>query len=96
MVQSALVPLTLGAGVLAPAMLWRRLHDALRNKGRSGAAIVTYMWRIFFTGSFRNPREVNWVIGVLLLTIAIWRASPATRCPMTCSLVPACGSPRAS
>ncbi|GAA5113856.1 ubiquinol-cytochrome c reductase cytochrome b subunit [Haloechinothrix salitolerans] len=35
------------------------------------AAIVTHMGRIFFTGAFRKPREVNWVIGVLLLTIAI-------------------------
>ncbi|MPY79913.1 MAG: cytochrome b [Actinophytocola sp.] len=35
------------------------------------AAIVTHMGRIFFTGAFRKPRELNWVIGVLLLTLAI-------------------------
>jgi ubiquinol-cytochrome c reductase cytochrome b subunit len=31
------------------------------------AAIVVHMARIFFTGAFRRPREINWVIGVLLL-----------------------------
>jgi ubiquinol-cytochrome c reductase cytochrome b subunit len=30
------------------------------------AAIVVHMFRIFFTGAFRKPREVNWVIGILL------------------------------
>ncbi|MDA3630962.1 cytochrome bc complex cytochrome b subunit [Saccharopolyspora sp. WRP15-2] len=30
------------------------------------AAIVTHMFRIFFTGAFRRPREVNWTIGILL------------------------------
>jgi ubiquinol-cytochrome c reductase cytochrome b subunit len=30
------------------------------------AAIVIHMFRIFFTGAFRKPREMNWVIGILL------------------------------
>src|SRR3954464_5600607 len=30
------------------------------------ASIVCHMFRIFFTGAFRRPREVNWVIGILL------------------------------
>lgn len=30
------------------------------------AAIVTHMFRVFFTGAFRKPREANWVIGILL------------------------------
>ncbi|NHD15528.1 MULTISPECIES: cytochrome b [Actinopolyspora] len=30
------------------------------------AAIVAHMFRIFFTGAFRRPRETNWAIGVLL------------------------------
>ncbi|GAA4839834.1 cytochrome bc1 complex cytochrome b subunit [Saccharopolyspora rosea] len=29
-------------------------------------AIVVHMFRIFFTGAFRRPREVNWTIGILL------------------------------
>jgi ubiquinol-cytochrome c reductase cytochrome b subunit len=33
------------------------------------AAIVVHMFRVFFTGAFRRPREVNWVIGVLLFTL---------------------------
>jgi ubiquinol-cytochrome c reductase cytochrome b subunit len=34
------------------------------------AAIVVHMLRIFFTGAFRKPRELNWVIGVTLLLLA--------------------------
>jgi len=30
------------------------------------AAIVVHMFRVFFTGAFRKPREANWIIGVLL------------------------------
>ncbi|GII94541.1 cytochrome bc1 complex cytochrome b subunit [Sinosporangium siamense] len=35
------------------------------------AAIVTHMLRNFFTGAFRRPRELNWIIGVTLLVLAI-------------------------
>ncbi len=34
-------------------------------------AIVVHMCRIYFTGAFRRPRELNWVIGVLLLFLAL-------------------------
>jgi ubiquinol-cytochrome c reductase cytochrome b subunit len=30
------------------------------------AGIVAHMLRIFFTGAYRRPREVNWIIGLLL------------------------------
>jgi len=33
------------------------------------AAMVTHMFRVFFTGAFRRPREVNWVIGVNLFLL---------------------------
>jgi ubiquinol-cytochrome c reductase cytochrome b subunit len=36
------------------------------------AGIVVHMGRIFFTGAFRNPRELNWIIGVLLLFAAMF------------------------
>jgi ubiquinol-cytochrome c reductase cytochrome b subunit len=36
------------------------------------AAIVLHMCRIYFTGMFRKPRELNWVIGVTLLVLAIF------------------------
>jgi len=34
-------------------------------------AIVVHMARIFFTGAFRKPRELNWIIGLTLLILAI-------------------------
>ena len=34
------------------------------------AAAFTHMLRVFFTGAFRKPREVNWLIGVGLLALA--------------------------
>jgi len=30
------------------------------------ASIIVHMFRVFFTGAFRKPRELNWMIGVLL------------------------------
>ncbi len=35
------------------------------------AAIVVHLCRVFFTGAFRRPRELNWVIGVVLLLLAM-------------------------
>ncbi|MFN2613698.1 MAG: cytochrome bc complex cytochrome b subunit [Actinomycetota bacterium] len=36
------------------------------------AAIVLHLCRIFFTGAFRKPREINWWIGLTLLVLAIF------------------------
>jgi ubiquinol-cytochrome c reductase cytochrome b subunit len=36
------------------------------------AAIVLHLCRVFFTGSFRRPRELNWLVGVTLLVLAIF------------------------
>ncbi|MBV9720053.1 MAG: ubiquinol-cytochrome c reductase cytochrome b subunit [Candidatus Eremiobacteraeota bacterium] len=36
------------------------------------AGIATHMARIFFTGAFRKPREINWVIGFSLFWLAIF------------------------
>ncbi|WP_423835575.1 cytochrome b [Streptomyces tubbatahanensis] len=36
------------------------------------AAIFVHMMRVFFTGAFRKPREVNWVFGFLLLVLAMF------------------------
>src|SRR5947208_2126491 len=33
------------------------------------AAIVLHMFRVFFTGAFRRPRETNWVLGILLFML---------------------------
>ncbi len=35
------------------------------------AAMAAHMFRVFFTGAFRKPRELNWVIGVVLTTLAL-------------------------
>jgi ubiquinol-cytochrome c reductase cytochrome b subunit len=35
------------------------------------AAIVVHLLRVFFTGAYRRPREVNWLIGIGLLTFAL-------------------------
>jgi ubiquinol-cytochrome c reductase cytochrome b subunit len=35
------------------------------------AAIVIHLCRVFFTGAFRRPREVNWLIGIALLMLAL-------------------------
>ncbi|MDQ2817571.1 MAG: cytochrome bc complex cytochrome b subunit [Candidatus Eremiobacteraeota bacterium] len=35
------------------------------------AAIAVHMCRVFFTGAFRKPREINWMVGVSLLILSI-------------------------
>lgn len=35
------------------------------------AAILVHMLRVFFTGAFRRPRELNWMIGVALFVLSI-------------------------
>ena len=34
-------------------------------------ALTVHMFRVFFTGAFRKPREINWVIGTVLALLAI-------------------------
>jgi ubiquinol-cytochrome c reductase cytochrome b subunit len=35
------------------------------------AAIMAHMIRIFFVGAYRKPREVNWLIGIVLFTLSL-------------------------
>ena len=35
------------------------------------AAIIVHMLRVFFTGAYRKPREVNWLIGIVLFTLGL-------------------------
>ncbi|BDZ60827.1 cytochrome bc1 complex cytochrome b subunit [Demequina sediminis] len=35
------------------------------------AAIVTHMARVFFTGAFRKPRELNWLVGFTLMILSL-------------------------
>jgi len=48
----------------------------LRNMHRWGAHLMVimvelHMFRVFLTGSYKKPREFNWVIGVLLLVLTL-------------------------
>ncbi len=36
------------------------------------AAMLVHMMRVFFTGAFRKPREINWVFGFLLLFLGMF------------------------
>ncbi len=35
------------------------------------AAMIVHMFRVFFTGAFRRPRELNWVVGGIMLMIGL-------------------------
>ncbi|WP_084078149.1 ubiquinol-cytochrome c reductase cytochrome b subunit [Demequina sp. NBRC 110057] len=35
------------------------------------AAIMTHMCRVFFTGAFRKPRELNWLVGFTLMVLGL-------------------------
>ena len=35
------------------------------------AAIFAHMIRVFFTGAYRKPRELNWLIGIVLFTLGL-------------------------
>ena len=36
------------------------------------AAVFLHMLRVFFTGAYRNPRELNWVAGAILLGLTLF------------------------
>ncbi|MBO0810374.1 MAG: cytochrome b, partial [Actinobacteria bacterium] len=51
-------------------LLMRQIHHwaALLFIG----AIMVHMLRVFFTGAYRKPREFNWLIGIIIFSIAIF------------------------
>ncbi len=51
-------------------LVFRQMHHwaALLFVG----SIVVHLCRVFFTGAFRRPREINWIIGLTLLTLIIF------------------------
>ncbi|HET8604731.1 MAG TPA: ubiquinol-cytochrome c reductase cytochrome b subunit [Marmoricola sp.] len=53
-------------------LLMRQVHHWAANIFI--AAIVLHLCRIFFTGMFRKPRELNWTIGLTLLVFAIFNS----------------------
>lgn len=36
------------------------------------AAIIVHMCRIFFTGAFRKPRDINWLVGLTMLLLSLF------------------------
>jgi cytochrome b-561 len=38
------------------------------------AAVLLHMLRVFFTGTYRKPREINWVVGIALLALTLLAA----------------------
>lgn len=50
-------------------LLMRQTHHWAANVFL--AAIVAHLCRNFFTGSYRRPRELNWMVGVTLLLAAL-------------------------
>lgn len=35
------------------------------------AAVVLHQMRVFFTGAYRKPREINWMVGMMLLLVSL-------------------------
>ena len=60
----------------------------VRGMHRWGASVFIillffHMARVFLFGAYKYPRELNWIVGVLILPLGCSRASPATCCPGT-------------
>src|SRR5215472_16621692 len=50
-------------------LLIRQIHHWAADLFMAG--IFAHMIRIFFTGAYRKPREINWLIGIVLLTLGL-------------------------
>src|SRR5215471_16715767 len=50
-------------------LLVRQIHHWAADLFMAG--IFAHMIRIFFLGSYRKPREINWLIGIVLLTLGM-------------------------
>src|SRR5215469_749793 len=50
-------------------LLIRQIHHWAANLFM--VAIMAHMLRVFFTGAYRKPREVNWLIGIVLFTLGM-------------------------
>src|SRR5665811_2228047 len=52
-------------------LISRGLRNAPVKKTRSMCTIIVHMLRVFFTGAFRKPREINWLIGIGLFSLGM-------------------------
>src|SRR3954469_21184673 len=46
------------------------------------AAMLIHMFRVFFTGAFRKPRELNWMLGVGPLGLGLIEGFPGSSLPV--------------
>ncbi|MBI4370212.1 MAG: cytochrome bc complex cytochrome b subunit [Elusimicrobia bacterium] len=49
---------------------WRNLHRWCAHA--MVVTVILHMIRVFLTGSYKTPREFNWVLGVTLLTLTLF------------------------
>jgi len=57
---------------LSVGLLVRRIHHW--SAQIMIAAVIVHMARIYFTGAYKKPRDVNWLIGAILLQVTILAA----------------------
>lgn len=57
---------------LSVGLLIRRIHHW--SAQIMLAAIVVHMARIYFTGAYKKPRDINWLVGAILLQVVILAA----------------------
>jgi len=50
-------------------LLMRQIHHWAANLFM--VAIFAHLMRVFFTGAYRKPRDVNWLIGIVMLTLGM-------------------------
>jgi ubiquinol-cytochrome c reductase cytochrome b subunit len=50
-------------------LLMRQIHHWAADLFMT--AIIAHMLRVFFTGAYRKPREVNWLIGIVLFSLGL-------------------------
>jgi ubiquinol-cytochrome c reductase cytochrome b subunit len=51
-------------------LLMRQIHHWAADLFMAG--IMAHMLRIFFTAAYRKPREINWLIGIVLFTLGMF------------------------
>lgn len=59
------------------SLIVRRAHNWAANL--MIAAGILHLLRVFLTGAFKKPREINWLVGVLLLGVTIFAANSPSR-----------------
>ncbi|HEX6899242.1 MAG TPA: cytochrome b N-terminal domain-containing protein [Thermoanaerobaculia bacterium] len=58
------------SGTVAFGVLLRNMHRWAAHG--MVAVVILHMCRVFFTGSYKPPRELNWVLGVVLMLLTFF------------------------